>query len=575
MDLTTIMAGDDQVLLTIHAGQTSDVKDIHMQVVGADKQSKVHVAHLDASKDSEVMKILESQRAVNKAARRKAKAKRKEREASETSVHSRPAKENALESPNPPPPDSEESGSSDDDDMAILYIPGGDAPMVRYEGEQTAEAMMEFLQEVAPEPEPEPWTIDEMPDDAFLEDDEIAGISLGEETEDKEEILVPPSRPLTPIICDYAGVVKAPPVKNALREKMMALEEERKKVREAAALKAEDDRKLKREAELQLAKEHQERLKKEEEAAFQASLMLLAAEEEADDDELGEDSPSDGLDIQDVKMNHLSQLVCTFPGASFEAMMGLAKLMGLFLATDVDGSGNIDGMELAQVQLTKDTQIYKKKRDARKQLIEAGGKENIEAHALSAQETAKAAKIVREEIDNFYEMNLSSRVKLISKGLQYLKDLENAEDAKKALNPQYFVNLKKPDPISHYQRKYQTAVLDWDLDNNGELDFEEFAMMASASETSLDKHLSSLTDNVKNEMMTLVHGTSMVNGHLVKSSDKAASLTTQPSPGLGSTGPSIRTKGIRESMSMYSKGSKGSPMSKDLAKRFGSMKTPK
>ena len=82
--MTTLISGEDRILLTIHAGRTADVTDLHYSVMGGSQRGKVNIAHIDASKDKEVMNILEIQRDINKTARQQARKKRIEKEINES-----------------------------------------------------------------------------------------------------------------------------------------------------------------------------------------------------------------------------------------------------------------------------------------------------------------------------------------------------------------------------------------------------------------------------------------------------------------------------------------------------------
>ena len=103
---------------------------------------------------------------------------------------------------------------------------------------------------------------------------------------------------------------------------MEALEEERRKVREEAAVRMEAERQ-KRIAD---AAEAEVRRQKEKERERERLIELLEEEEKADHD--SEEEAQDTSQENDARMGvkHLSQIVCAFPEASFNAALVIAKL---------------------------------------------------------------------------------------------------------------------------------------------------------------------------------------------------------------------------------------------------------
>jgi len=532
-DLATVIAGNKAVLLSLHKGGTTRmIRTSQKPLEGVGEcavDDALLVAHLDASKDKAVMDILNNAVSSSAAAEKEEEDTPEDGKEGETKEDKKKKKEAKKEK--------QMKEDSDDEAPVILFIPGNNQAMVRYEGETNADAMLAFLETQEAELN-KVLLVPELVDER-LDPEREKPVYVPPEPEKPEpvvQIVKPAFTPAQIRMQAYEAKLKAD--RKALEDKRM--EEEAKRM------------KVKRAAELKLAAElaEEEARKVEERKAMMVALMEL---EEGDEEEWGSgDERGEGEDEGHTtatanvsKVSVLSQVAIVFPNVEMPVLMGIARLLALFLDTDGDGSGDIGGDELAKVMHRIDVEKWNQVRKMRHELINTGTleileepksdddddsdeeetKTKIDVHLTpdfnnGARIRTKYDEDEEEEVmeTEFLSMRLAGKIATLERVIEMKNNQEAKTLAQTAMaNPEtFFSSVKKPESLEHYEAKMVSNMKQWDLDGDGELDFMEFSMMVCASGFNLDSQIAALGEDVKNAIMSNVGDADIVNGQMRK-----------------------------------------------------------
>ena len=192
--------------------------------------------------------------------------------------------------------------------------------------------------------------------------------------------------------------------------------------------------------------------------------------------------------------------------------------MALFIDTDVDGSGDIDGEELATVIHDLEMRKWKEMRALRHHYVLHGTIKGLQPELRDSQEEEEEEEQEEEEGEGelkydqededphtWSQRTLRYKVSAVAKVLR--KELRRHYDEAALKKP-----LVKPHRLEEAQASMKNGLMQWDIDGNGSLDFHEFAIMAAAS----DVFEIDLDEEILGEIMQVAVGVNVENGALVK-----------------------------------------------------------
>ena len=416
--------------------------------------------------------------------------------------------------------------------VQILLIPGQGKAMIRYDGELTTEGVLEFLktQEAIELKLKMVMPVKEKPiEEKPIEEKPIEEKPIEEkpiEEKDEHEILT-----------------------SNIRQKWLDLEAKMRIECEDQQPKLVVERPDRTAFVAQLATEASMR----EAEVPQLGTKLKALEDVKDKDEETASKPkqenTNGM-IDGVSFNVLSQVACVFPKAGRDVLLGIAKLLALFLETDIDGSGDISGDELAAVMHAKEMQKWRNLRELRIEIINTGTLMALQND--DNQNNEKAGQVVDDDDNDesgapkllFKKMKLNQKIASMQKALEDRHKEELKAVAQKVID-EPDCSVEQPKSLEEHERMLESVMMEWDLDNNGELDFYEFSMMVSAGGVALDEWITALPSDVKNSMMALVGEAEVIGGCLC---NKSNSRSPAPSPNKS---PLAARKAARKAGSMF------------------------